>query len=358
MSASITAVSTQGAGSSSSYLLELSGERPATAETFEHGVATRNAPSPLRRVEAGKSVSVAKLLATLLALTALAALAAVVIAANGDEEPWPQTPRGDLLPPVLNGPTIVWAVGDGADGSARAQRVAARIGAGAGHPLRMLYLGDVYETGTAAEYQANYESVYGRLKERTAPTIGNHELDNRDEGYIPYWSEVHGRAPSYYNLRASGWQILGLNSEIDAGPDSEQVAWVKRQLAKRKFGNCRIAFWHRPRYSAGAHGDQPDLSALWDAVARRTRVVLSGHDHDMQRHRPRDGVVAFISGAGGHVPRPTDAGDPRLAFSEDDRPGALRLRLGHENLRWWFISAGGKTLDRGELLCRRGPPKT
>ena len=299
-----------------------------------------------------------KLLATVLALAVLAALAAIVIAAGDGEEPWPDAKRGDLLPPVLNGPTIVWAVGDGADGSARAQRVAAQIGEGAGHPVRMLYLGDVYETGTAAEFRTNYESVYGHVKDRTAPTIGNHELDNRDEGYIPYWTEVHGRAPSYFNLRASGWQILGLNSEIDATADSEQVAWVEGQLGKRKFGNCRIAFWHRPRYSAGAHGDQPDLSALWDAVEGRARVVLSGHDHDMQRLRPREGVVAFISGAGGHDPRPTDEGDPRLAFSEDRRPGALRLRLGHENLRWRFISAAGRTLDRGELRCRRGPPKT
>ena len=250
--------------------------------------------------------------------------------------------------------TIVWAVGDGADGSARSKRVAARIAGNSRHPFRLLYLGDVYENGTAREYRRNYDSVYGRFDSRTAPTPGNHEFGNRREGYIPYWTRVHGRAPAYYDLRASGWQLLSLNSEINVGPGSRQGRWLERQLDRKRFGNCRIGFWHRPRYSAGSHGDAPELAPLWQALRGRARAVLNGHSHDMERLERRDGITEFISGAGGHEPGETDQGDPRLAFGDDTHIGALRLKLARERLRWRFVSARGRTLDSGRLSCRRG----
>lgn len=297
-----------------------------------------------------------KLSGIVLVLVAVGVTVAIAVGPDSEDDAWPDAERGDLVAAVLNGPTILWAVGDGADGSARAKRVAELIAGSPRHPMRLIYLGDVYESGTAQEYRTHYEPVYGRFAARTLPTPGNHEFANRFDGYIPYWTRVHGRAPAFYNARASGWQLLGLNSELDSGPASEQLAWLRGQLAKRKFGTCRIAFWHRPVRSAGVHGDNPDLAHLWRALRGRARVVLAGHDHDMQRHRPRAGIVAFVSGAGGHDPRPPDLADPRLAFGDGTHPGALRLRLGHEKLGWWFVSARGRTLDRGELRCRRGPP--
>ncbi len=48
-----------------------------------------------------------------------------------------------------------------------------------------LYLGDVYTSGTAAEFTANYEPVYGPLAPKTTPVIGNHEYANRFTGITP-----------------------------------------------------------------------------------------------------------------------------------------------------------------------------
>jgi len=290
----------------------------------------------------------------LLIVAAVLVAGSVAFALTREDDFWPPAERGDLLPPVRKGITTVWAVGDGADGGRRAGRVAQQITAGDEHRFRLLYLGDVYETGSALDYRENYETVYGRFEERTAPTLGNHESENRLEGYIPYWAGVHGRAPSYFNLRASGWQLLGLNSEIDASSESAQVAWLESQLAREKFGTCRIAFWHRPRYSAGPHGDQADMAALWEALKGQATAVINGHEHNMQRLEPRAGLTGFIAGAGGHELQPPDESDPRLAFSGGDHPGALRIELSHERLRWWFVTAAGRTLDRGRLSCRRG----
>ena len=78
-------------------------------------------------------------------------------------------------------------------------------------------------------------------------------------------------------------------------------------------GDCRIAFWHRPRYSAGAYGGAPDLNPLWNRLVGRARIVLTGHDHNLQRHRPQRGLAQYVVGAGGRgrydaAPRQPDAG--------------------------------------------------
>ena len=289
---------------------------------------------------------------TIAGLLALAVVVGAVALATPDSE-WPGEGRSGYLPPRKLGGTVLWALGDGADGSRAAARVAEMVVRR--NPDRFLYLGDVYETGSAAEYESNYAPAYGPLERRTAPTVGNHEFAERSEGYIPYWTDVHGSAPPYYSFRASGWQLLGLNSELEHDDGSAQRAWLGRMLAARpRFGDCRLAFWHRPRYSAGYQPDAPDIAPLWRPLRGRARIVLTGHDHNMQRFEPRAGIHQFISGAGGHEAHEVDEEDPRLAFANDSRRGALRIRLGHEEARWRFVSVRGRVLDSGRLSCRRG----
>ena len=51
----------------------------------------------------------------------------------------------------------------------------------------VLYLGDVYDSGTAEEFDSNYRPAYGRFDKITAPTPGNHDWPQHEEGYDPYW---------------------------------------------------------------------------------------------------------------------------------------------------------------------------
>ena len=255
------------------------------------------------------------------------------------------------LPPHRGG-TVVWAVGDGADGSEVSKSVARMIFER--RVDRFLYLGDVYETGTAAEYQNNYRPVYGSLDKKTAPTIGNHEYTNRATGYTPYWTRVHGRAPEYYAIRASGWQIISLNSEADHSADSDQLAWLRSKIETTpRFGDCRIAFWHQPRYSAGFYGDTPSKEPFWEVLADRARIVINGHEHDIQKMKPRRGINEFVSGAGGHSPRDTNELDPRLSYSNDQERGALRLEVGRESVQWRFVSPRAGKLADGRIRCTR-----
>jgi hypothetical protein len=247
----------------------------------------------------------------------------------------------------------VWAVGDGADGSAEGMAVAKMIARAEAD--RFLYLGDVYPRGTAADFATNYQSTYGRLAPITAPTMGNHEADNRDVGYDPYWRAVHGQTPpDYYAFRIAGWKIISLNSEADHEQGSQQVRWLRRKASGP--GDCRIAFWHRPRFNAGmSHpGGDEGIASLWNALQGQARLVLNGHEHSMQRQAPRQGIVQLISGAGGNE---SDAGIdrdyPGLRFGNATSYGALRLRLTRHRARFAFVTTDGRVLDSGTRRCKR-----
>jgi hypothetical protein len=296
-------------------------------------------------------------LLVLLAVFALAIAAYVY-------RPWASAPpirepTGSYGPAGPAGRALVWAVGDGADGSARAQRVVTRMRRQRFD--RVLYLGDVYGAGilsylrgdgSARDYRKNYAPVYGEFARKTAPTPGNHEWPQRGDGYEPYWAGVFGEPPpAYYDVRIAGWQIISLNSEAPHGAGSAQVRWLRTRVSAP--GTCRLAFWHRPRYSAGKHGDQADVAPLWNALRGHATIVLSGHDHNMQRFKPVDGITQFVAGAGGHDLYRFERRDPRLAFGDARAYGALRVELRPGRARLAFVSSGGRILDVSVVRCRR-----
>jgi len=253
-------------------------------------------------------------------------------------------PDGEWIPSVPGDTARVWAVGDAnPPNSQRVTRLIKRA-----DPDRVLYLGDVYPEGSREDFE-RWAEPWGYLIDRMAPTPGNHEWERAHQGYEPFWRDVTGETPpTYYSFGAGGWDVLSVNAEHS---DSAAIeSWLSEQASSG--GNCRLAFWHRPAYSAGKY--RPGVESVrpyWDAVVGGARIIVNGHDHDMQRMRPRDGIVEFISGAGGRHRANVREKDPRLAFGDDGHFGALRLRLSPEQAKWRFVSAGGRVLDKGKLSC-------
>jgi acid phosphatase type 7 len=254
-------------------------------------------------------------------------------------------PEGEWIPSVPGETARVWAVGDAnPPNSKRVTRLIKRA-----DPDRVLYLGDVYPEGSRDDFE-RWAEPWGRLINRMAPTPGNHEWVEAQKGYEPFWRGVTGETPpSYYSFRAGGWDVLSVNAEHS---DSDAIAtWLREQA--NAGGDCRLAFWHRPAYSAGKYESGNDRARqYWDALAGGARIIVNGHDHDMQRLRARDGIVEFISGAGGRHRHNVHEKDPDLAFGDDDHFGALRLRLSPERAKWRFVSARGRVLDKGALFCQ------
>ena len=169
-------------------------------------------------------------------------------------------------------PATVWAIGDAGHVGER-ERPVARLIARA-KPDHVLYLGDVYETGTAEEFEA-YDDLYGPLASITSPTPGNHDWGAHEVGYDVYWASRRAtEPPSYYSFSLAGWDIISLNSQIFGDEADKQTDWLRREVAAP--GTCRLAFWHEPRFSAGTeHGDQPRVAPLWNALRGKAALVVN-----------------------------------------------------------------------------------
>jgi hypothetical protein len=258
------------------------------------------------------------------------------------------TGGGGTLKGASRAGTIVWAVGDGGNGSDEARGVARLISRD--HPRRVLYLGDVYNHGSAADFRQRFATVYGSLARKMDPTPGNHDWGQHTLGYDPYWRKEKGRRVAYrYAFSTGGWRVISVNSETPRDP--AQLAFLRRELAKVK-GGCAIAFMHRPRFNAGKHQDQQrDVDPLWQALRRKAAILLSGHDHNFQRFRRFSGTVQYVIGAGGRERYGINRGDPRLAFSNDTVDGALRMSLSPRVARLSIVAANGNVLDRSTVRC-------
>jgi acid phosphatase type 7 len=271
-----------------------------------------------------------------------AVAAAVAVAAAA----WAQD--GAPAPPER---AVVWAAGDVATPGARADRVAALVRRG--EPDRFLYLGDVYETGTAQEFRRFYHTRFGRLARITDPTIGNHEWDNRFQGYYRYWYRRKGqRLPPWFKTQIAGWEIISLNSQAPHRTDSPQLNWLRAALEGP--GDCRVAFWHRPRYSEGAYGGAPDLNPFWNALAGHARIVLNGHDHNLQRHSAQLGLVEYVVGAGGRGRYKLHRRHSTMVWGTDRFDGALRMVLTPGRALLEFRAPNGRLLDRSRATCSPG----
>src|SRR3569623_694132 len=174
----------------------------------------------------------------------------------------------------------------------------------------VLAAGDLaFPIGSLLDFKKCYEPSLGRFKARTLPTPGNHEYQTpTGAGYFAYFGGQAGEnGKGYYSTELQGWHIIALNSNIDAGADSEQLQWLRKDLANT-HAPCILAFWHHPRYTSGAHGNNKFMTPIWEALAeRKASIVVAGHDHNYERIAPLDGkgfqrpdgIRSFVVGTGG-----------------------------------------------------------
>ena len=267
--------------------------------------------------------------------------------------------------PADGAPFVVVAAGDGASGENNSDKVTGLISAL--NPNLLLYLGDVYEKGSVAEFY-NYYGVDGSwfsaFRDITDPTIGNHEYTSGSAaGYFDYWDNI----PNYYSVDAGGWHIVSLNSNVSyigVNGKSAQYLWLAADLAAHA-NQCTIVFYHQPLYNIGAEGETPRMSDIWALMAKDgVSIVLNGHDHDYQRWVPLDGsgqpspggITEFVVGTAGHGLQTFIKTDPRVAFSDDKNPeafGVLKLSLSGAKAEFSFINTSNTTLDSGSIACNK-----
>src|SRR5258708_2285783 len=66
------------------------------------------------------------------------------------------------------------------------------------------------------------------------------------------------------------------------------MEWLRSELAANR-SKCTAVYWHRPLFSSGRHGDNPDMRDVWRTLyAANVDVVINGHDHTYERFAPQD----------------------------------------------------------------------
>ena len=269
--------------------------------------------------------------------------------------------------PANGAPFVVAAGGDGASGETSASKVTSLIASL--QPNLFLYLGDVYENGSPAEFFNWYGTTtnFGQFRSITDPTVGNHEyLTPGAAGYFNYWNNI----PSYYSFNAGGWHFISLNSnlgKLGGAGQSAQYQWLQQDLAANAK-SCTIVYYHHPLFNIGPEGSTAALSSIWALMAQYgVTMVLNGHDHDYQRWVPLDGngnpsstgITEFVVGSAGHGIQTIVKSDNRVAYSNDTPPaafGVLLLQLSQSSASFTYQSINGSTLDSGVIPCVNSSP--
>ena len=229
-------------------------------------------------------------------------------------------------------------------------------------------LGDnAYDHGSEGEFVSCYDPSWGRHRERTRPTPGNHDYQTEGaDGYFDYFGENAGMpGEGWYSFELGGWHIVALNTNCDhvggCGEGSPQLAWLEAELAAND-SRCTLAYMHHPRFSSAGHGDEADLDAIWAALyADGAEIVLAGHDHTYERFTPMDpegnldpdtGIVQFVVGTGGAPLRDFAEIQPHSEARTNETYGVLQLTVQPDGYGWEFVSVDTDTFtDSGSAGC-------
>jgi acid phosphatase type 7 len=231
-------------------------------------------------------------------------------------------------------------------------------------PGTVFTMGDnVYQTGTAAEFQNCYEPTWGRFKDRTRPSPGNHDYYSINATpYYDYFRDKAGQpGQGYYSYDLGQWHIVSLNSNIGSQANSPQNLWLKADLAKNRR-TCTLAYWHHPVFSSGVHGNDPKMKDIWQTLySNGVDVVVNGHDHHYERFSPQNpsgkadatrGIRQFVVGTGGTRLRNLRSRQPNSEVQNTDTHGVIKLTLRPTSYDWEFMPISGKTFrDQGSANC-------
>jgi 3',5'-cyclic AMP phosphodiesterase CpdA len=145
------------------------------------------------------------------------------------------------------------------------------------NPDYFIPLGDLqYNTATYELLTTVYDPVWGFIKSRSIPVLGNH--DYPAEGILSYFPELP--TEGYYSKSLNeDWYVLVLNTNDDCqfvscDSQSEQYNWLIRTLDANP-GKCAIVAMHHPRFSSGVHGNNDYLEDIWQVlISREVPLVL------------------------------------------------------------------------------------
>jgi hypothetical protein len=221
------------------------------------------------------------------------------------------------------------------------------------------------ENGLLYEYQNCFGPSWGQLMSKLRVVPGNHDYySNPIENYWIYFEGMAGEpGKGWYSFEHGDWHIVMLNSNcgyVGCGPSSEQIAWLKNDLAGVD-AVCSLAIWHHPRFNSGIAGNADWLYSFWDVLyEHKVDIVINGHDHHYERMAKINpngeidrlfGIRSFIVGTGGASFYGIDQIQPFSEVRITDHFGVIQFALEPESYAWQFINVDGEVMDQGSDTC-------
>jgi acid phosphatase type 7 len=240
--------------------------------------------------------------------------------------------------------------------------------------VRVFTAGDnAYPAGRAQDFASCYAPTWGRFKDKTLATPGNHDYLTQDAApFASYFGFTAGQ-PFWRSVDVGAWHIVLLDSNcgpngkrggssepVECGPTSPQAQWLEEDLRK-STAKCTALIWHHARFSSGLHGSDERVSTFWDIADRlNADLVLQGHDHSYERFEPLNargervekGMVSFVVGTGGRQAYPFRSRASGSVIRESGTAGVLVLELEETQARFRFVRDDGSIGDRGTIICR------
>jgi acid phosphatase type 7 len=245
---------------------------------------------------------------------------------------------------------------------------------GLAHYNSVFLVGDEqYECGTQVGFDTSFGATWGKYKAISHPSPGDHEYGTTKTGcakgteaagYYAYWGAQAGDpTKGYYSFDLANWHVVVLNSNcLDLGgcqAGSAEELWLQQDLAAHP-SLCTVAYWHEPRFTSAAAGDNPGMDAFWrDLYAAKVDIVLNGHAHVYERYAPQtpdgvaapDGITEIIAGTGGRSIS-TFLTPEANSVARGTSYGLLSLTLGAASFSWRFVPEQGATFtDAGTTAC-------
>ena len=268
---------------------------------------------------------------------------------------------GALALPVKDGSVRFAVLGDAGRGDTMQYETAQQLAAWrARYPFDfVIMLGDniyIYGKQTPQDYPDKFEKPYAALLEagvKFYAAIGNH-----DDPTQIFYSPFNMEGKRYYtfrkgegmlgNVAGGGARFFVLDSRSF---DPDQLTWLRQQLAD-SGSPWKIAYFHHPLYTSGRY--QRGAGALRRAVEPLlidgdVDVVFSGHEHFYERLQPQNGIVYFVSGAGGALRRGDIRTSSATAKGFDDDCHFMLVEISGNKLYFQAISRTGTTVDAGVI---------
>jgi hypothetical protein len=200
--------------------------------------------------------------------------------------------------------------------------------------------------GTEADFQRNWDSVYGPLSKQIPmfPSVGNHDGIS-PEGLHPYRRRFpHLGGARYYSHVQGPIHFIALDTNQPIGPGSDQVRWLEQELASSRSQH-RVVYMHHPMFTQLKANQNQSYEELGPMLRRHgVKLVLTGHEHYYERSNV-DGLTHVVVGNGGSTVMPFPFPQAPWSAFRDARYGHLEIEVQSNRLVGRMIDRNGTVAD-------------